>query len=439
MRELAQAVDREPSADTFDGIAGPFTDVLCRDRATRERVARMFAEHDGESAALVRFWTEFMADCGAGEAVQTVDEDLSEDVCRKLRHLHRQGIRHDELSRMRPDTFAYDVTFGAAVMVVHDAIRRSDPLSRDEAEYERQQIRSELDRALTLPEDSDGRMAVLLSVTTRADEKSWTDRAIAALTIEETLALCRSSESERITLGVEALNTTLLCNDVLRPAAIREALDRICVPAQEPYTLSEALHCWTSLQADRPQNDPPVELFLTSLHDPDTRVREAAASGLATIGEGPVQEQRVIAALTEALDSDSATEVKHSAANALAYILCSDEANTRAASEALARLVDANDPYLRAASVTGALLRDEPGAYDRLTTELGRPGVEAAFVAAAGTYVHSYNGDLPDGKGTELTRLLEQLKRDDQAEPAADDDRMKLADHALEALRSAAS
>ncbi|MER6802186.1 MULTISPECIES: hypothetical protein [Streptomyces] len=179
VRELAQALDREPSPDTFADITGSFCDALCRDRAMRERVERMFAVHGDEPAALVQAWSAFLAECGSGTAMDAVDDDLADDVRRRLHRLRRQGLQPGELSRMRPDSFAHTVAFGTAVVLVHDAVRRSAPLSRDEAERIRTEVRTALDHALALPSDSDERTAALSRLAAPVDDQSWADRAVA--------------------------------------------------------------------------------------------------------------------------------------------------------------------------------------------------------------------------------------------------------------------
>lgn len=443
--ELAQALDREPSPDVFADIAGSFCDALCRDRAARERVEQMFAVYDDEPSALVRAWTAFIAECGAGRALETVDDDLAEDVRGRLRRLHEQGSRHHELSGMSPDSFAYDVTFGTAVVLVHHAVRRGAPMPHDEAGQARKEVRDTLERALALPADSDERMAVLVPLGMRPDDEAWTDRTLAALRIEEALAQCESAEPARVTLGVEALHCMMLFNEVLRHAEIRETLDRICVSRQEPFTLGEGLLCYAALHADRPLDDPPVDLFLTSVSHADAVVRAAAVSGLDTVGPGLPQETRVVAALTEALEGDPDAEVVRCAATALAYIRCAEPANTGAASEALARHADATDARLRAASVEGALLREEPGAFDRLRAELQRHDVEAVFVSVTDAFVCDRKGDLPDAQRDELTRLVERLRQDGWAELTSDDEepdpefRSGQVDQALESLGRFAS
>ncbi|MEU6251137.1 HEAT repeat domain-containing protein [Streptomyces sp. NPDC047043] len=445
LRELAQALEREPLPDTFSDIAGAFCDALFRDRVARERVEQILALPDDQPAELVRAWTAFMAECGAGAAMETVDDELGQDVRSRLRRLAGQGWRHRELSRMHKDSFAYYIAFGTAVVLVHDAVRRSAPLPGDEAEHARKEIRTALERALALPADSDERLGVLVALSMRPDEEeTWTDRALAGLRIDEALALCRSPEPARVTLGLEALHSLMLFGPVLRRTAIRTTLDRVCVPDQEPYTFSEGLLGYAALQADDPLDDPPVELFLNALGHPDEVVRAAAASGLDRVGPGLPEEQRVVAALTDSLDSDPDAEVVRCAATALAGISCADEANTRAASRALARHADSADARVRAASVEGALLRDEPGAFARLTTELQRADVQAVFVSVTDAFVIDSRNDLTDVQRAELTRHLERLRQDGWAEHPGDDDetdaetRAGLVEQVLVALRGSA-
>jgi hypothetical protein len=437
VRQLAQALDREPSPEVFQDIVGPFCDALCRDRGTRERVERVFAEH-AEPGALVRAWSALMEEFGSGSALEAVDEELAGQVGARLRRMAAQGLHHRGLSGMRRDSFAYDVTFAVAVGSVHDAIRRSAPLSDDEAAQARQETRSILERALALPPGSDERSEVLVLLGMRVDDETWTDWALSVLRIDEALAWCRATDPDRVALGLEALHGMMLLNEVMRHAEIRRTLDRVCVPGLQPHALSQALGCYASLHAERPLQDPPSDLFLTSLTHSDPRVRAAAASGLSIVAPGQPQEKHAIGALTAALDDDPDNEVRRSAATALAYIECEDEANTLAATAVLTRHREAADPYVRAASVEGALLRGEPGAHDRLTAELRRPDVEAVFV----NVVTGCPSSLSEARRTELTGLLEQLATDGWAaltsDPDALDPESRAADleEALASLRS---
>ncbi|MET7382130.1 hypothetical protein ABZT08_25470 [Streptomyces sp. NPDC005526] len=190
-----------------------------------------------------------MAEYGAGTALQRVDDDLTEEISALIRRLYEQGSRHHELSSMSPDSFAYEFTVARAVMGLQDAVRRSAPLSPDEAEDGREEVRAALERALAQPPDSVERRGVLIPLTMPPEDESWTDRALLALRVEEALALCRSAEPERVTLGVGLL-------------------------------------CYAALHDDSSLEDPPVELFLTSLRHPDAVVRAAAASGLGDVGQG---------------------------------------------------------------------------------------------------------------------------------------------------------
>ncbi|MBC2900448.1 HEAT repeat domain-containing protein [Streptomyces cupreus] len=444
VRELAGALDREPTPETFDGIAGPFGDALCRDPATRQRIERMFASHVDDPAGLVRDWTAFLAEYGVGAAMETVDDDLAEEVRGRLRRLRRQGWRPHELAHMRPDSVAYMVAFGTTVELLHDAILRAAPLTAEDAERARAQARDALERALPHPADSDERGDILLDVCERPDPESWTDRSLAALRIEEVLALCRSAEPDRAALGVEALEYLLVYEDTLKRAAVRETLDRLCAQDQPPHTLAKVLRCHAQLQNERETADPPVDLYLTSLSHPDGRVRAAAAFGL-DAGGGLPQEARAVAALIDTMDHDPDIAVVRSAANSLALIVCSEEANTLAASAALAHMADAVDARVRASSVEGALFRNEAGAFARLTAELERPDVEPAFVEVADFICGLRNSGATDETRASLTRLLERLGRSEWSELSCDDDlypdpedRAELLEKALETLRNPA-
>ncbi|WP_328875069.1 hypothetical protein OHT76_36145 [Streptomyces sp. NBC_00287] len=444
VRELALALDREPTPETFDAIAGPFGDVLYRDRDTRRRVEHMFASRVDDPVGLVRDWTAFLAEYGVGAAMESVDDDLADEVRGRLERLREQGWRPHELARMRPDAFEYMVAFGTAVEVLHDAIRRTAPLSAEEAERARAQARDALERALPHPADSDERGDILLDLCERPDPESWTDRSLATLRIEEVLALCRSAEPNRAALGLEALEYLLVYEDTLKRAAVRETLDRLCAQDQPPHALARVLRCYSQLQNERAIADPPVDLFLTSLSHPDGRVRAAAAFGLDASGGLP-QEARAVAALIDTMDHDPDIAVVRSAANSLALIVCSEEANTLAASAALALKADAVDARVRASSVEGALFRNEAGGFARLTAELERPDVEPAFVEVAHFICGLQNSGATDEIRAELTRLLERLGRNEWPELPCDDDlypdpedRAELLEKALETLRTPA-
>lgn len=115
VRELARALDREPSPESFGAIVGPFAEALCRDRVARQRVERMFAAHIDDPAALVREWTALLAEYGAGTPVTSVGDDLADDVRDCLGRLQEWGWRPHEMGRMRPGTFPYTAAFNAAV------------------------------------------------------------------------------------------------------------------------------------------------------------------------------------------------------------------------------------------------------------------------------------------------------------------------------------
>jgi hypothetical protein len=409
--ELARALGREPSPETFDGVAGPFCDALCRDRALRERVERMFAAHVDAPAELVRAWTAFLAELGAGDPVDAVDDELAAEVGARLGRQREQGGKPHQLAGTDPDSLTYTITFGVAVELLHDAVRRYAPLPADETDRARREIRQTLELALAHPANSDRRHALLVPLCERPEDESWTDRQSAALLIREALDLCGDGDADRVALGLEALDITLHFNDVCLRGAVRETLDRLWAPDQEPFALSEVLSCYPALHQDRPLADPPVEMFLTALDHADPLVRANAAAGLDTIAPGQPQESRAVAALIAAVEHDPDVEVARSAAYALATIACHEEANTRAASSALADKAGSADPGLRAASVDGALLRDEPGAYDRLSAELRRSDVEARFVSSA-HFLLDLGRKPPKRVAGEWTRLLERLDQD---------------------------
>lgn len=443
VRELAQALGRVPSPETFDDVAGPFCDALCRDRAVRERVEGMFAAHIDDPAELVRVWTAFLAELGAGTPVDTVDDELAAEVGARLGRQREQGGKPHQLAGTDPDSLTYTITFGVAVELLHDAVRRYAPLPPDETDRARREIRETLERALAHPVNSDERTALLVPLCERPEDESWTDRQSAALLIREVLDLCGSTAPDRVALGLEALDITLHFNDVCLHDAVRETLDRLWAPDQEPFVLSEVLSCYPALHTDRRLADPPVELFLTALDHTDPLVRANAAAGLDSIAPGQPQESRAVAALIAAMENDPDVEVARSAAYALATIACHEEANTRTASAALAGQAGSTDPSLRAASVDGALLRDEPGAYDRLSAELRRTDVEARFISSA-HFLLDLGRKPPKQVAGEWIRLLERLDqsgwtdRPDEHEDGADTEpefRTALLDQTLAQLR----
>ncbi|MEV7891307.1 HEAT repeat domain-containing protein [Streptomyces sp. NPDC002817] len=411
IRELAQAMDREPSPTWFDAVAGPFCDAVRRDRAVRERVERMFAAHADAPVELVRAWTALLAEFGAGAALDTVDDELAAEVGARLRRVREQGGKPHELSGTDPDSLDYVVTFGVTVELLHAAVRRHVPLPADDIERTRRETRETLERALAHPARSDDRHALLLSHCELSDDETWADRQLAALRIREALDLCGSTEPDRVALGVQALAVMLQLNHVCLNDAVRETLDSLCVPDQDPFTFSEVLSCYPSLHADRRLHDPPVEMFLSALGHADPLVRANAAGGLDTIAPGQPEESRAVAALIEAMEHDPDIEVVRSAAYALATIPCREEADTRAASAALAGKAGSADPGLRVASVDGAIHRDEPGAFDLLTAELRRPDVEARFISSVDLFLDL--GKLPSKDVTaQWARLLERLRQD---------------------------
>ncbi|MGW7302383.1 HEAT repeat domain-containing protein [Streptomyces sp. NPDC054829] len=441
VRELARALDREPTPETFNAIAEPFADALCRDRASRQRVERMFAEHVDDPAALVWEWTALMAEYGAGVPVTSVGDDLAEDVRGRLERLREQGWRPHELGRMRPGSVPYAVAFGAAVELLHEAVLRASPLSPEDSERTRAEARYAFERALAHPPESEERGDILMELCERPEDTSWADRARAGVRVAEAIAWCRSTQPERAALGAEALECMLLFNDEVRRPAVRATLDFLC--ARQPLTLATVLRCYTMLQNTRPLDDPPVDRFLDALAHPSPRVRAAAASGLDAFGGGSPQEARVVAALIDTVNQDPSLPVVRAAASSLALIVCRDEANTAAASAALATKADARDPGVRAASVEGALFREEPGGFARLTAELRRPDVEPVFLGVTDFICGPADCYVPDGVRAELIGLLESLDRGGWADrPVEDDlypdpeDRAELLAQVLDTLRA---
>ncbi|MBE8474639.1 HEAT repeat domain-containing protein [Streptomyces justiciae] len=422
IRELARALHRESSPAAAADIAEIFCDAVCRDRSARERVESMFVAHADDPAALVRAWTAFLAGFGAGAALETVDDEVAAEVTHRMRRVGEQGCKLSELSGTDPDSFPYQLTFTFAVALLHDTVRRHTPLTSADADRARRHIRAALKSALAHPVDSDERQEVLTALCERPEDESWSDRQTAALCIEEALDLCRSAEDDLIPLGLEALDITLHGNEVYRHDAVRETLDGLRAPEQDPIVFSKVLSCYPALHADRPLDAPPVEMFLAALAHTDSTVRASAAAGLDTLAPGLPQETRAVAALIHALDHDPDVEVVRCASYALATIACTEEANSRAASTALAKLTDSADPALRLASIEGALNRREPGAFDRLTAELRRPDVEAMFVSHVG-YHCERTGGVAEDVGAEWARLLEQLRLNGWADrPGEDED-----------------
>ncbi len=441
VRELARALDREPSPESFGAIVGPFAEALCRDRVARQRVERMFAAHIDDPAALVREWTALLAEYGAGTPVTSVGDDLADDVRDCLGRLQEWGWRPHEMGRMRPGTFPYTAAFNAAVELLHMAVLRAAPLDPAASERARSEARYAFERALPHPPESQERGEILLKLAQRPEGPSWADRALASVRVDEALSWCRSTEPDRAVLGAEALESMLLFNDEVRRPAARATLDFLA--ARQPRTLATVLRCYTMLQNSRPLDDPPVDLFLDSLGHPSPRVRVAAASGLDAFGAGSPREGRAVTALVDALNRDPSLDVVRAAASSLALIVCTDEANTAAASAALAAKADARDPGVRAASVEGALFREEPGGFARLAAELRRPDVEPVFLGVADFICGQADSYIPDDVRAELINLVELLDYGGWADlPLEDDlyptpeDRAELLEQVLDTLRA---
>ncbi|MFI8528671.1 hypothetical protein ACIGMX_00245 [Streptomyces aquilus] len=51
----------------------------------------MFAPHTDEPAALVRAWTAFMAEHGAGAALETVEDEVAAEVAHRMRRVGERG------------------------------------------------------------------------------------------------------------------------------------------------------------------------------------------------------------------------------------------------------------------------------------------------------------------------------------------------------------
>ncbi|MEV8019050.1 hypothetical protein AB0O76_22455 [Streptomyces sp. NPDC086554] len=410
LRELAQALEREQSVnEPFDSFASSFADVLRRDRAIRERTEAVFAANLDDPEGFLREWTALTADLGGAPAPSEISPDARDDARDRLRQIRdhdwtAQGLAHAG----RPDSFAYEVRFGVAVMLACVVARRAVPLPADESDRLRSRTRDALAKALPLAPGGPERTDVLTDLAEQPEVESWTDRARSCLLIDEALALCDDEDPDRVALGVEALSAVLLFNGVFRYRRIRETLDRLADGPPDAVALSELLCCYDGLHMNEPLEAPPLPLFLDALRHADARVRSAAAEGLDPMVEGSPSEGEAVHALIDLFEHDADRGVRVSAARTLAGLRCAEERNSWAAFDALQRHADSGVPEIRALSLRDALQRGTPDAYDRLLRELESTDVHWEFLSAYTFAALNHGFRLsPDIR----PRLVERLER----------------------------
>lgn len=376
LRELAQAVEREPWTEDFsETVVDGFAAALRRDQTVRERTERIFTLHRDDPEGFVRAWTELTAELGGAPAVREVSGDLRDDMRSRLTYLRDEGRAIEGPSDAgRPLTFARELAFDITVLVASLVMLRNTPLAEEEADRARAEMRAALKKALPHAPGSAERAAHLAPLTRTPKVESWTDRARMGLYADEALALCASEERELETLGTQAL-ARLLFHDVVRRDQVRGALDRLVArgAADDSFLLGRILTCYSHLHVPIPLDDPPLGLFLDGLRHPDPVVRASAADGLDPLATDSPEEGRAVEGLVGLLENDPETVVRRSAATALRWLRYGDRRHADIAAEALAGQAGSPDAELRAHSVADALRRGAPDAYDRLLTALEAP------------------------------------------------------------------
>lgn len=384
LRELTQAVEREPWAEEFsETVVEGFAAVLRREQPLRERTEQIFVRHLDDPDGCVRAWTELTAELGGAPAVRDVDSDLRDDMRARLDQLRGVAWGAKGLFSVgQPDGHLREMVFDDAVTLACLVLRENTPLSAQDAEQVRAEIRAALKNALSHPPGSEERAALLAPLTSESELGSWTERARAGVCADEALALCTSEEKERskerdmVTLGVGALAKVLFCA-VVRRDQVRETLDllvaRQAPEAQAPFLLSGILRCYSHLHVPLPLENPPLDLFLDGLRHPDPVVRTSAAEGLAPIAAGSPVEGRAVEGLVHLLEHDPEDSVRRSAATALRWFEHGETDHAGLAADALERQADSADPEIRALSIADALRRGAPDAYDRLLAALESP------------------------------------------------------------------
>ncbi|MGW0531303.1 HEAT repeat domain-containing protein [Streptomyces sp. NPDC003032] len=444
LRELAQAVAREPYTESFhESVADGFAAALRREAAVRDRTERTFAEHLDDPEGLVRAWTGLVAELGGPPAVRDVGEDLRDDMRERLTYLRGEGWTAEGIAGLgRPGGFARDLAFDLAVIVASLVVRRNEPLPVEEAERIRTGTRAALAEALLRPPGDKERSDILVDLTQHPEDEAWTDRARLGLLFDEALALCADEDPDRRKLGVETLSDLLLFNGVFRPARVGETLAELAAEPLDAASLSELLHCYDVLHVGDPLEDPPLRLFLDGLRHSDARVRAAAAEGLNPMVEGTALEGEAVSALVGLLEHDTDDKVRVTAARTLSGLDYAGKSEARAAADALERAADSPVPEVRAFSLRDALEYGAPDAFDRLLRELESPDVHWAFLTHC-TAVSLYDGfRLPDGIRPRLVERLRRLEASgwaDRCEDAEDypdpEDRAEMLSTLLERLR----
>lgn len=411
LRELAAAVAREPWTDDFhETVVDGFAVALRRDTAIRERTERIVAEHLDDPEGFVRAWTGHVAELGGPPAPREIGADLCDDMRERLRYLRGEGWTAEGLDCLgRPGTFIRDLAFDIAVLLASLVVRRNEPLSAEEAERVRGEARAVLDSALAWPPDSEERLVRIAPLADEPDTESWTDRARHGVQVDETLALCMSSDDDRVVLGVETLHHQIMRDDVLRRGRTREALDHLLAREQPPFVLFQLLGCYIQLHLVARLPDPPVDLFLARLRDADADVRSCAASGLGLLAPRTPAETRVVAALVERLDHDSDVGVRGAAAGSLAGLARPELPAARTVADAMARHAGSPEPGIRAATLQYALEHGAPDAYDRLLTEFDAPDVHWEFLKALQLAAMDVRFSLPEDVRPRLAERLERL------------------------------
>lgn len=418
LRELAQAVEREPWAEEFhETVVDGFAAALRREDPVRERTERIFAGHLDDPEGFMRAWTGLTAELGGAPALREVPADLRDDMRARLAALRDRGWTAQGLSGLgRPDAFARELAFDLGILLASLVLRRNAPLPAEEAGRVRGEARATLEKALPHAPGSAERAALLGPFPRNPEVGSWTDRARAGLRADEALALCASDKPESVTLGVEAL-AKLLFGEVVRRDQVLETLDRLLTapdaaqesspnatpnaaqdtppnsgpnsvnpgpaasPGPGPFLLSRILDCYSNLHTMLPLDAPPLDLFLDGLRHPDPGVRASAAEGLDPIAPGSPAEGRAVEGLVGLLEHDPEISVRRHAATALRWLDYGEDRHSRVGAAALERQADAADPEIRAHSVADALRRGAPDAYDRFLAELESPDVHGQLLA----------------------------------------------------------
>ncbi|MEU7577177.1 hypothetical protein AB0B50_06170 [Streptomyces sp. NPDC041068] len=409
LRELAQAVAREPWTDDFDEtVVDGFAVTLRRDPAVRERAERIITEHLTDPEGFLRAWTGFVAEIGGPPALGDIGEDLRDDMRERLTYLRGEGWTPEGPDGFgRPGTFARDLAFDLAVMLASLVLRRNEPLSAAETEQVRTGMRAALAEALPLAPGGTERAKALGALTKPPQDGSWTEHARVGVMVDEALEMCADADQDRMALGIETLSLILLLDGVFRYGPVKKTLDRLAGGEPDALVLREVLSCYDYLHTHKPLDEPPLALFLEGLRHADVGVRKAAVEGLNPMAEGSPAEKEAVDGLVDRLEHDEDTAVRESAARTLVGLDCAEEGNALAASDALERSADSPVPALRALSLRDALRRGIPDAYDRILHELESPDPHWEFVWGLADFL---DGEIPLPDDIR-PRLIERLER----------------------------